>query len=339
MNISSYIYMSSRLEIRDTGVGTDINKRPNVIRKEIADKLKVNPYLSPLSSDLILYNSFNMKDQGTGTQVLAYYFQTFPRTKGISSVYRKEPNDEFYTYLCDMHGNYSMIDYGVKANAFYHYLIAYRQGVGNYKIYENNFTDEDGIQTPAYVNTKWDFWTICDIQETEEENLYEKAGSVWKLSYNLENGDLIQNLNTTSWETLGRFPKFSYGKKDYISGSISCFLGEISEYIDGEVVSYEGDSQKNDYVKSKRADGYNERINKKSKYAREVEKYDAWKKFVYNGNLKLLKDYKGNAWIVQIASSPTASINMQSNLMQTIVSFEWQEALDIDKIRVVSSDR
>ena len=90
-----------------------------------------------------------------------------------------------------MHGNYSMIDYGVKANAFYHYLISYRQGVGSYKIYEDNFTNEDGTYSPAYASTKWDFWTICDIQETEEEGLYEKSGSIWKLAYNLDNGDLV----------------------------------------------------------------------------------------------------------------------------------------------------
>lgn len=335
MNISSYIYMASRLEVRDTGVGTDINKSPNTIRKEIEDKLKINPYLSPLSSDLILYNNFNLKDQGTGTQVLAYYFQSFPQTKRVFSVYRKEPDDKFYTYLCDMHGNYSMIDYGVKANAFYHYLIAYRQGVGSYKIYEDNFTNEDGTYSPAYASTKWDFWTICDIQETEEEGLYEKSGSIWKLAYNLDNGDLVQNLNTTSWDTLGQFPKFSYGKKNYISGSISCCLGDISEYIEGELIP----KKEQTFVKAKEVEGYTERINKKNKYSREVEKYESWKNFVRNGNLKLLKDYKGNAWIVQIVSSPTAGINMQSNLMQTVVSFEWQEAIDIDKIRIVSSDR
>ena len=84
MNISSYIYMNSRLEIRDVGVGTDINKSANTIRNEVQQKLKENPYLSPLSSDLILYNNFNTKDQGTRTSIYAYYFHTFPRTKGVS---------------------------------------------------------------------------------------------------------------------------------------------------------------------------------------------------------------------------------------------------------------
>lgn len=55
MNINSYIYYAPRLEIRDVGVDTDITKSPDTIRKEVTAKLKANPYSSPLSSDLILY--------------------------------------------------------------------------------------------------------------------------------------------------------------------------------------------------------------------------------------------------------------------------------------------
>ena len=339
MNISSYIYMNSRLEIRDVGVGTDINKSANTIRNEVQQKLKENPYLSPLSSDLILYNNFNTKDQGTRTSIYAYYFQTFPRTKGVSSVYRKAPEDKFYTYLCDMHGNYSMLDYGVAANSYYHYLLAYRQGKGNYKIYEDNFIDENGMPVMAYVATKWDFWTICDIVETDEDGLYEKIGTTWKFAYNFENGDVVQNTNITTWDTLGRFPKFSYGQKNYMSGSISCCLGDITQYVDGKIEKIVAGDQEKTYIRAVNKDGYTEKINKNSRYSREVEKYNAWREFAVDGNLKLLKDYKRNARVIQIVSSPTANINMQSNLMQTVISFEWQEAIDFNKIRIVSSDR
>ena len=62
MNINSYIYYAPRLEIRDVGIDTDITKSPDTIRKEVTAKLKANSYSSPLSSDLILYNKFNLKD-------------------------------------------------------------------------------------------------------------------------------------------------------------------------------------------------------------------------------------------------------------------------------------
>lgn len=339
MNINSYIYMNSGLEVRDVGVGTDINKTPNTVRQDVAQKLKTNPYLSPLSSDLILYNNFNSKDQGTGTAVLAYYYQSIHGSKGVLSVYKKLPEDDYYTYICDMHGNYAMLDYGVKANAYYHYLIAYRQGTGSYKIYEDTLTDADGNISPAYLHTKWDFWTICDIEETENENLYEKTGDTWKIAYNMDNGTLTQNTNVTAWDTLGRFPKFSIGKKNYVSGSMSCLLGDITQYVEGVPIIQTSGSSEKTYFRGKSIEGYTERTNKNSRYSREVEKYDAWKAFVNDGKLKLMKDYKGNAWVIQIATSPSATIDMQSNLLETTIAFDWQEALDIDKIFIVSSDR
>ena len=60
---------------------------------------------------------------------------------------------------------------------------------------------------------------------------------------------------------------------------------------------------------------------------------------INNGSLKLLKDYKGNSWVIQVTSAPTYNINMQSNLLQTIIFFSWQEALDVDSISIVSSAR
>ena len=124
-----------------------------------------------------------------------------------------------------------------------------------------------------------------------------------------------------------------------MSGSISCCLGDITQYVDGKIEKIVAGDQEKTYIRAVNKDGYTERINKNSRYSREVEKYNAWREFAVNGNLKLLKDYKGNAWVIQIVSSPTANINMQSNLMQTVISFEWQEAIDFNKIRIVSSDR
>ena len=70
-------------------------------------------------------------------------------------------------------------------------------------------------------------------------------------------------------------------------------------------------------------------------YSREVEKYNAWREFINNGSLKLLKDYKGNSWIVMVQANPTYQVDYMSNLMETMVSFEWQEAEDVSKVAIV----
>ena len=339
MNINSFIYFAPRLEIRDVGIDTDITKSPDTIRKEVTAKLKANPYSSPLSSDLILYNKFNLKDQGTGTSILAYYFQSLLGSNGALSVYKKAPEDSFYTYICDMYGNYSMLDYNIKANAFYHYLVAYRQSSGSYKMYEDTVVNEQGVSSPAYISTKWDFWTICDIEETDTEGLYVKTGNVWKLRYNMDNSDLTQNNSVSVWDSLGQFPKYSKGKKDYMSSTVTCLLGDIIQYKEMEKLN---DNKSDGIINSftiKTSEGYTERLNKDDIYSREVEKYDAWRVFINNGNLKLLKDYKGNSWVIQVTSAPTYNINMQSNLLQTKISFGWQEALDVNSVSIVSSVR
>lgn len=238
-----------------------------------------------------------------------------------------------------MYGNYSMLDYNVKANAFYHYLVAYRQNSGSYKMYEDTVTDSLGISSPAYIQTKWDFWTICDIEETDTDGLYVKTGDIWKLRYNMDNSEMTQNNSVTSWDTLSKFPKYSIGEKDYMSATVTCLLGDITEYQSAIEMTETKDSKTVTTFRVKTEEGYTERVNKEDLYSREVEKYEAWRKFINNGSLKLLKDYKGNSWVIQVVSAPTYNTNLQTNLMQTVVSFQWQEALDVDSISIVSSAR
>ena len=70
-------------------------------------------------------------------------------------------------------------------------------------------------------------------------------------------------------------------------------------------------------------------------YALETEKLDAWLKFCSDGELKLLRDMKGNAWLVQIAESYSYKIDNASNLKQTTISFTWKEAEDINSYSII----
>ena len=70
-------------------------------------------------------------------------------------------------------------------------------------------------------------------------------------------------------------------------------------------------------------------------YAREVEKMQAWREFCNNGRLKLLKDIKGNAWIIQILANPSRKVDIQAGIMPTAISFEWQEVEDINSVSII----
>ena len=83
---------------------------------------------------------------------------------------------------------------------------------------------------------------------------------------------------------------------------------------------------------------YTERINISNRYGREVEKYQAWKEFCNDGELKLLKDVKGNSWIVQIVDNPSNSIANNIHSMPTTISFNWKEVLNTEDISIVEKE-
>ena len=50
---------------------------------------------------------------------------------------------------------------------------------------------------------------------------------------------------------------------------------------------------------------------------------------------EILRDIKGNAWLVQIIESPSYTIENASNLKQTTISFSWKEAEDINSYSII----
>ena len=66
-----------------------------------------------------------------------------------------------------------------------------------------------------------------------------------------------------------------------------------------------------------------------------MEKLIAWREFCNNGKLKLLKDTKGHAWVVQITDNPSRSIDVRSERMPTTISFNWIEVEDISSVSII----
>ena len=56
----------------------------------------------------------------------------------------------------------------------------------------------------------------------------------------------------------------------------------------------------------------------------------------YLEQLKLLKDIKGNAWIVQISASTESNINTLSLYSPTTITFNWSEVMSLDDISIIT---
>jgi L-rhamnose mutarotase len=257
----------------------------------------------------------------------------------VISVYKKTPSQNYYRFVCTLEdGRYSFHDYNIVSNQYYHYQASIEvqtsSGIPKYTVYENKFyyTDDNGdtITEPEYFKTSWDDFTICNIYQTTEDNVYTKDGDIWTFKYNMEGEDITQNTSVTTWDTLSQYSRTSKGTKNYDTSTITAMLGDIKEY--NEYSAFE---------ESEKVYGYTEKYTDTSKneyYYYENEKLQRWKDFCNDGELKLLKDRKGNAWIVQIAESPTYSINLTSNLNQTVVSFTWVEVSSLDNVIIVKYD-
>ena len=263
------------------------------------------------------------------------------------SVYRKTPNQNYYQYLYTLSGNVSMLDYNLASDNYYHYMVTMETNAKNertgdsyitYTVYEN--LDSNGKQT--YYHTKFDTWTICNIEEsTDDPNFYWKTGKTWVLGLNMGEESINKHLNINSQDTLGQFPKISMGSRNYDSMSFSGLLGRIYQYKD---YSFKGLNNQYGSV-PKEKDWYTEKMDYKQTdgtwgvtdpYATEMDKLKAWKEFITDGEMKLLRDMKGNAWIVQITDAVDYNINMGASGQPTVINFQWAEIKGLSNLTIVA---
>lgn len=290
------------------------------------------------SINTVLFTTFNIASERS---VEAFYFPPKQQlSNAIISVYKKTPIQTYYDFVCELDNGASQVyDYNIKSNTYYHYLVAALVSRGDnttaqsyiYYIYDN----KDKKNNELYFKPRFDSWCICNVEETTQENVYMVVGDTWNLGFNLGEEDITQNYGVTSWDTLGRYSKFSQGTKNYASASFSGLLGNFKTYKKYNL----GEQGNTDGVKPVTVCEYTEKLTQnKNAYALETEKLDAWLEFCSDGSLKLLRDIKGNAWLIQIADSHSYNINNSSNLKQTSITFSWKEAEDINKCSIIGLD-
>ena len=112
--------------------------------------------------------------------------------------------------------------------------------------------------------------------------------NIWQFDLQMQNGGITQNLNKTTYNTFGKYARTNKSNNNYASGSLSCLFGEVSNFV----------------------------------YYEDADKLEKWSEFINNGNMKLLKDIKGNAWIIDIIES---NVKPDDNFLEipSTLSFSW----------------
>ena len=252
-------------------------------------------------------------------------------------------------------------DFNIGNNRYYKYV---------FRLVENkiggNVEYQSGIIVP--IKTSWQGWSITELHETDDPKVFTAAPKdVWKFKYNISNGAQTQNVAKTQQETLSRYPIFSHGVKNAIGGSVTCLLGREminADYTNKEWV-YEQDpntSEPNFIWRENNGPfenlgGYRERLGRVQNFCstnpdylsasvlgfrnltsnEEVDMLDKWRGVCYSGNPKLLKDQKGQTFIIQI-TDPSNTTNESWEKMPEEISFSWIEIADAKDCRIIQTE-
>jgi hypothetical protein len=216
-----------------------------------------------------------------------------------------------------------------------------------------------GIIVP--IKTNWMGWSITELHPTEDSKIfYASPKDVWKFKYNISTGAQTQNISKTQQDTLSAFPVFSHGVKNSVSGSVECLLGReiINANYTNEEYVYEFDNLLQQWTwrarngNIKNLGGYKESLGRHENSCNgqylsptslgfrdlssneAVDMLNLWREVCYSGNPKLLKDQKGQKFIIQI-TDPSNTVNDTWEKMPDSISFSWNEIIDSDDIKIV----
>ena len=247
-----------------------------------------------------------------------------------------------------------VIDYNVATNRNYEYII--------YLTDQNdkNQTTQREIHFP--ITTKWDYWSISELHKTNEQNVYTTSeNETWLFKFNVEPGEQQQNIAKSQQDTLGKYPAFSYGKKNYTTSSVSCLLGSEMLPFDFLTTNYvlvrdengrvywdfaqEASEVYGGYTESrwkKLLDkcGMNEKVvnvfDTKITSNDSVDMLNEWNKLCSSGNPKLYKNSKGQSFIIQITEFSN-SINESWDKQPVTINFSWTEIADASNARIIQT--
>ena len=282
--------------------------------------------------------SINGQSVGRPTGVSRAYTTTFQTV----SVYKREVWDgggeAAYEPVAIQSIATGFSDYNVSNNRNYEYIIY------------PEFAQQEGAEIKGGVSTHWQDWSLTELHpvQGDKRKFIASDSDVWIFKYNVEPSEQTQNISKTQQDNLTAYPKFSHGPKNNISSSVTALLGS-------EMIPYDFVTQKREYVEVKHPDGkstwewqtvrvpgrfeggYTERLPFTTRLTsnQKIDMLNAWRKVAFSGNPKLIKDRKGQKFLVQITGSSNTTQDTWSHQPDTI-TFSWVEVGSLDEVTITS---
>ena len=135
--------------------------------------------------------------------------------------------------------------------------------------------------------TSWWNWSLVGLIETDKDNqFYGDTNNIWLFDSNLTSNALEQNVDKTIMNNFTQFPKVSTGQMNYLTTGITALLSNVDKTT--------------------------------GKYTDSVDLYNKFNAFIADSSLKLLRDRKGNGWIVSTDKCSANYNDVTSEQMITV---------------------
>ena len=157
------------------------------------------------------------------------------------------------------------------------------------------------LEQKDFVKASWWNWSIVGLNDSGTNGLYyADSDNIWLFDTMLTSSGFDQNIDKYIVENFTQFPKISSGKKNYLSSSITAFLNNIKD----------------------------------GRYVDTVEQYNRFADFIAQPTPKLLRDRKGNGWVVSTMGNNMRYTD-ESVEQITQVSFNFVQLNDIQSVNVI----
>lgn len=218
-------------------------------------------------------------------------------------------------------------DYNVSNGRKYEYVSYPKDPTVSRASYANRENNSaSGEITP--IETHWEYWSLAELipasvpikTPTIKKSYTVNKNNMWIFKYNINMGAQNQNISKAEQQNLGQYSRFSQGLKNNLTSTVECYLGSEITKCSGEYIERMRQLQEAGAVPLS--------TNEKTKMLIE------WRKLMYSKNPKLLRDVKGQKWIVQVyGGSNTVQTNWKNQ--PDVISFSWAEIESTENITIV----
>lgn len=238
------------------------------------------PRLNNSTKALISFDNGNRNCESIINSAFGYSFSVYRQRVGSSKISQVGKVSQ---------GSLSIMDYNVSNQKQYKYLV-YKE--------DDDYSTDANESLP--ITTNWWNWSIVGLKKVGNDSYKVDTNNIWLFELNIESAEEVSNLSQTVYNNLTRYPRISYGKGNYKSGSLTCLIGNISN----------------------------------NKYIDTADMYDSWVNFCGTASPKLLKDRKGHILLVGITGS-SSKIQDETSEQARTITFNWTEIGSTDNLMII----